>query len=46
LNSAWTICGRFSVSATACRTRASVNGPWSQRIDSWRWALDFSLMML
>ena len=46
LNSAWTICGRLSVSAIACRTRGSVNGAWSLRIDSWRCALDFSLMML
>ena len=46
LNSAWTIAGRLIVSAIACRTRGSVNGAWSQRIDSWRCALDFSLMML
>ena len=46
LNSALTIAGRSSVSAIACRTRGSVNGALSLRIDSWRCALDFSLMML
>ena len=46
MKSAWTIPGRFSVSAIAWRTRGSVNGAWSHRIDSSRCALDFSLMML
>src|SRR5690348_3822668 len=46
LNSALTIAGRSRVSAIACRTRASVNGALSLRMDSWRCALDFSLMML
>ena len=40
------IAGRFSDSAIACRTRGSVNGFWSVRIDSSRCALDLSLMML
>ena len=46
LNSAVTICGRFSVSAIARRTRASLNGALSLRMDSSRCALDLSLMML
>ena len=46
LNSACTICGRLSESAIACRTRGSVNGAWSLRIESSRCALDFSLMTL
>ena len=46
LNSAVTICGRLRVSAIAWRTRGSVNGAWSLRIDSSRCALDFSLMTL
>ena len=46
LNSACTMAGRSSVSAIACRTRGSVNGAWSQRIDSCRCALDLRLMML
>src|SRR5216683_6451674 len=44
LNSALTVSGRFRVRATAWRTLGSVNGAWSQRIDSSRWALDFSLL--
>ena len=46
LNSACTMAGRSSVSAIAWRTRGSVNGAWSQRIDSSRCALDCSLMTL
>ena len=46
LNSALTICGRLSVSAIAWRTRGSVNGATSLRIDSSRCALDLSLMTL
>ena len=46
LNSACTMAGRSSVSAIAWRTRGSVNGAWSLRIDSCRCALDLRLMML
>ena len=38
-----TMSGRFSVSATAWRTRGSVNGAWSQRIESSRCALDLQV---
>jgi len=43
-SSAVTIAGRSRLSATASRTRGSVNGAWSQRIDSSRWLEDLSLM--
>src|ERR1700689_2750589 len=46
LNSAVTISGRLRVSAIAWRTRGSVNGAWSLRIESSRWLADLSLMML
>src|SRR5580704_834663 len=46
LNRALTMLGRSRVRAIAWRTLGSVNGAWSQRIDSSRWALDFSLLTL
>ena len=45
-SSACTIAGRSSDSAIAWRTRLSVNGDWSLRIDSSRWLEDLSLMIL
>ncbi len=39
-----TMSGRLSVSAMAWRTRGSVNGAWSVRIESSRCALDFRLI--
>jgi hypothetical protein len=46
LSSAATMPVRSSDNATACLTRASLNGGWSLRIGSSRWLADLSLMIL